>query len=428
MKLFARIPLSVNILIGLVMGLVVGFLMLQLQFEQFVLFWIKPWGDMFLNVLKLIAVPIVFLSIVCGIFGMGNMKDFSKLAGKTFLLYIITTTIAISIGLALVNIVQPGNVFDKTEQAQLQEQFGDIVVERQTSADEIKNKGPLRFLVDIVPENIIHSASDNSNMLQIIFIAMLLGLSILMLPEGKTTIVRQFFTQFNGVFVFLVELIMKTAPVGVFSLMCSMMVEFGGSSNLLKALGLYTLTVISGLLFVTFILYPLVLRVFSGLPMSKFLKGIFPAQIVAFTTSSSAITLPVTKRQVEKELQVPEKVSGFVLPLGMTINMDGTSLYQVVAVLFISQVFGIDLSFSQQMFIILLAVLSSIGAPGIPGGSIVMLIFILTSVGIPAHGLALILGVDRPLDMLRTTTNVTGDSMICYLLRNSFKEKQIKQE
>jgi proton glutamate symport protein len=417
-KYIKNLPLSVNILAGMGLGLLAGFLFLTFGLSEFVRFWIQPWGEIFLNLLKLIAIPIVFLSIVCGIFGIGNLKDFSKLAGRTFLLYIFTTVFAISVGLILVNSIKPGKMFDKTEQADIQEKFGQVVIERQVSADEMKSKGPLQFLVDIVPDNIMKAMTDNTKMLQIIFVAMMLGLVILLLPDEKSVSVRSLFVQLNDIFVYMVELFMKVAPFGVFALMAGMMVEFGGSTGLLKALGMYALTVVSGLLFITFIVYPLVIRLFTKITIPVFLKGIFPAQIVAFSTSSSAVTLPVTKRQVEKELGVSPKVSGFVLPLGMTINMDGTSLYQVVAVVFISQVFGIELSFMQQMFIILLAVLSSIGAPGIPGGSIVMLIFILTSVGIPLQGLALILGIDRPLDMLRTVTNVTGDSVICCLQKD----------
>jgi len=417
-----KVPLSVKILIGLAAGLIAGIVGIQTGQGEFVRLWIQPWGEIFLNLLKLVAVPVVFLSIISGIFGIGNLKDFSKLAGKTVFLYLLTTVIAISIGLLLVNSIRPGKVFSSVEQQELQEEFKDVVVLRQTSADELKNKGPLQLIVDIVPDNIFKATGDNSKMLQIIFVAIMLGIVILILPDEKTTIVRQFFIQLNEVFIFFVDLIMKVAPYGVFALMAGMMVEFGGSAGLLKALGMYSLTVIIGLFFVTYILYPLFIRLFTKISPLKFIKGIFPAQIVAFTTSSSAVTLPVTKRQVEQELGVSPKVSGFVLPLGMTVNMDGTSLYQVVAVVFISQVFGIELSFAQQMFIIVLAVLSSIGAPGIPGGSIVMLLFILSSVGIPLQGLALILGVDRPLDMMRTVTNVTGDAVICCIVKDSLKE------
>lgn len=417
-KIFKRIPLSVNILIGMGTGLLAGIICLRLDAHEFVRLWILPWGDIFLNLLKMIAVPIVFLSIVCGIFNIGNLKDFSRLAGRTFILYVITTILAITIGLILVSSIRPGKIFDVTEQAEIQSKYGQVVSERETSADEVRNRGPLGFIVDIFPENIFKATTDNSKMLQIIFVALMLGIVILVIPDEKTTVVRQFFLQMNDVFIYMVDLVMKVAPFGVFSLMAGMMVEFGGSAGLLKALGMYSLTVITGLIIVTYIMYPLFIRLFTNISIPGFIKGIFPAQLVAFSTSSSAVTLPVTKRQVEKELGVPTKVSGFVLPLGMTINMDGTSLYQMVAVVFVSQVFGIELSFAQLMFIVLLALLSSIGAPGIPGGSIVMLVFILSSVGIPLQGLALILAIDRPLDMMRTVTNITGDSFVCCILKD----------
>ncbi len=421
-KYLKKLPLSVTILIGLAAGIVCGFLFIITGNEQTVQFWIVPWGEIFLRLLKLIAVPVVFLSIICGIFSIGNIKDFSKLAGRTFLLYILTTILAISLGLLLVNTIKPGNVFDHSEQADLQNQFETTVTQQQQSADIVKNQGPLSFLIEMVPDNIFKASSDNSKMLQIIFVAVLIGIVILFLPDEKTSMVQTFFIQLNDIFLSMVEFIMKMAPVGVFALMTGMIADFGGNAGILGALGLYALTVVAGLILITYIIYPIIIGVFTKTGGIRFIKGIFPAQLVAFTTSSSAVTLPVTKRQVEKELGVPQKVSGFVLPLGMTINMDGTSLYQAVAVVFISQVFGIDLNFSQQMFVILLVVLSSIGSPGIPGGSIVMLLFILSSVGVPAEGLALILGIDRPLDMLRTVTNVSGDSMICCLLKNRLPE------
>lgn len=422
-KHIKKIPVSVTILIGMGLGLIVGFMLLQYQGQQFAVHWIVPWGTIFLNLLKLIAVPIVFLSIVCGIFGIGNIKDFSKLAGRTFALYVLTTILAITIGLFLVNLIQPGKVFDHDKQVSMQEQYSESVSLKESSADEVKLKGPLQFVVDIVPENMFMAATDNSKMLQIIFIAVLIGVVILLIPDEKTTIVRQFFLQLNDVFIAMVDIIMKVAPIGVFALMTGMMIDFGGNIQVLSALGLYAVTVISGLLVLILLIYPLIIKVFTKISPFNFMKGIFPAQLVAFTSSSSAATLPVTKRQVEQELGVPEKISGFVLPLGMTINMDGTSLYQAVAVVFISQVFGIEITLGQQMLIVLLALLSSIGTPGIPGGSIVMLLFILSAVGVPPIGLALIMGIDRPLDMLRTVVNITGDSMICCLQMNRLTVK-----
>lgn len=426
MKFKIKSPLSVNILIGLIIGLIFGFIALYFNQENFVNNWVSPWGTIFLNMLKLVAVPIVFFSIICGIFGLGNIKDFSALAGKTFILYILTTAFAVTLGLLLVITIKPGKVFGDDNKIILEQQFSDNLTESKLSAEKVKESGPLSFLVDIVPENIFQATSDNTKMLQIIFISVMLGIVILLLPAEKTSSVRLLFTQISNIFIVLVDLIMKFAPFGVFALMAGMIVDFGGDHNILKALGLYAATVLSGLIFLTFIFYPLIVSFFTTIKLKQFFKAVYPAQVVAFTSSSSAITLPVTMRQVETRLDVPEKVSRFVLPLGMTINMDGTSLYQVVAVVFISQVFAIDLTLGQQMTIVLLALLSSIGAPGIPGGSIVMLVFILSSVGIPVEGLALILGIDRPLDMARTATNVTGDTLVCALI-SKFKFTKLKK-
>lgn len=416
---FKKIPLSALILISLLLGLVFGYIMLVFELDFFVKNWVSPFGIIFLNLLKLIAVPIVFLSIICGIFGVGSIKDFKGMAGKTMLLYVLTTLIAISVGLILVNTIKPGKVFDKQEQFHLQEKYSTTIESRGEAAKNLEQQSPLNFLVEMVPENIFQASSDNSKMLQIIFVAILIGIVILILPSEKTFVVQQFFSQLSDIFIKLVDIIMKIAPIGVFALMASMIVDFGGSIGIVKALGMYALTVVFGLVLVTFVIYFFVVKFFTKIKPFDFYRGIFPAQLVAFTTSSSAATLPVTKRQLEQELKVSPKISGFVLPIGMTINMDGTSLYQVVAVVFISQVFGIEMSISQQMLIVLMALLSSIGAPGIPGGSIVMLVFILSSVGIPIEGLALIIGIDRPLDMLRTVTNVTGDSVVCCLQMNN---------
>lgn len=420
-KFIKKTHLSVIILFSLLLGVLFGYLMLNIGAEIVVKHWVTPFGTIFLNLLKLIAVPIVFLSVVTGIFNLGSISEFKGIAGKAILFFVLTTLVSINIGLFLVSTIKPGEIVNE-EHIISEQTIDNNFDENTTNYQQIKDRGPLSLLVDIVPENIFKAATDNSKMLQIIFFAFLLGVVILIIPEENTKTVKLFFSELSLVFIKLVDIIMKFAPIGVFALMSAMIVEFGGEIDILKALGLYAFTVVVGLLIVTYILYFLGIYFFTNKSPIKFYKAIFPAQLVAFTTSSSAATLPVTKRQVENELKISPKISGFVLPLGMTINMDGTSLYQAVAVVFISQVLGIDLNFSQIMLIILLTLLSSIGAPGIPGGSIVMLVAILTSVGIPAESIILILGVDRPLDMLRTVTNVTGDSFVCCLLGKNKKE------
>lgn len=415
-KKIIKISLPLLILLSMILGIAVGWLLSFYDYHSFAKNWISPFGSIFLNLLKLIAVPLVFISVVCATFGIGNIKDFSKLAGKTLILYVFTTILAICLGLFLVNIIKPGLVFSKSNDINIESPFSEANIQQKSV---LQTDGPLSLLVNMIPDNIVAATADNSKMLQIIFIAVMLGIIILLLPHEKTDKVKPLFEQLNTIFIFSVGLIMKIAPIGVFALMVNMMIDFGGKIDIIKALGLYAITVIIGLLTLTYLIYPTFVWLFAKINPKQFLKGIFPAQITAFSTSSSAATLPVTMHQVENELQVPKKISGFVLPLGMTINMDGTSLYQVVAIVFIAQVFGLDLHFSQFLLIILLTTLSSIGTPGIPGGSAVMSIFILSTLGIPAEGLALIMGIDRPLDMLRTVTNISGDSMICCLLKGT---------
>ncbi len=279
----------------------------------------------------------------------------------------------------------------------------------------------------MIPENFFSAAGDNSKMLQIIFFAILFSIALVLVPGEKTQVVKDFFDGLNDVILKIVDLIMRFAPIGVFALMAALVVDFSGDADIFTALGMYMLTVIMGLFLLILGLYPLLMRIFAGYQdTAKFLKAILPAQLVAFTTSSSAATLPVTMKQVTNELGVSKPIANFVLPVGVTINMDGTSCYQAIAAVFIAQVFGIDLTLVQQLTIVLTATLASIGSPGIPSGSIVMLIIVLNSVGLPVEGLALILGVDRPLDMLRTVVNITGDSTVASIVARS--EGELTQE
>lgn len=418
-----KIPLYLQILIGMAIGLIWGLVAVQLELEVFTAKWIKPWGTIFLNLLKLIAVPLIFVSLVKGISGLSNISRLSSMGLKTLGLYIMTTLVAISIGLILVNVIQPGNTFPDEKQADYQEKFGATVSESEITARNITQETPLQFIVDMVPDNIVKAMGDNSKMLQIILFAILFAISMVLLPEKTVRPVRDFIDSLNEIILKLIDLIMWTAPYGVFALLAALVVDFSGDSDLFTALGLYFLTVVIGLFTIIMVFYPLLLKIFvRKLNYFNFFRAIFPAQLVAFSTSSSAATLPVTLKQVTRELGVDDEVANFVLPVGVTINMDGTSCYQAIAAVFIAQVFGIDLSFGQQLTIVLTALLASIGSPGVPGGSIVMLIIVLTSVGIPVEGLALILGIDRPLDMLRTVVNVTGDSSVASIVAGTEKK------
>jgi proton glutamate symport protein len=414
-----KLPLWVKIFIGMGLGILWGLFSIWVSIEAFTLDWVKPWGNMFLKLLKLIAVPLIFVSLVKGISSLTDITRLSRIGLKTIAIYLITTLIATSIGLGMVNLISPGNVFPAEKQAEYREEFMDDISEKQLFADEMKGKSPLHFLEDIIPENIVFAAGDNSNMLQVIFFAILFALAMVTIKDKSMRYVKGFFDGLNEIILKIIDLIMRFAPVGVFALMAGLIVDFSGDSELFSALGMYMLTAISGLMLLILLFYPALMWIFTGVRYRDFFRGILPAQMVAFSTSSSAATLPVTLKQVTNEFKVSKTIGNFVLPIGVTINMDGTSCYQAVAAVFIAQVFGIDLSVAQQISIVLLAVMASIGSPGVPGGSIVMLIVVLSTVGIPVEGLALILGVDRPIDMLRTVVNITGDATVASMVAKS---------
>ncbi|QKG79938.1 dicarboxylate/amino acid:cation symporter [Tenuifilum thalassicum] len=419
-----KIPLYAKILIGMAFGLLFGFLVVLLGLNQFASDYIKPFGVIFLNLLKLIAMPLIFASLVSGIGGLKDISSLSKLGLKTVSLYIVTTIIAVSIGLTMVSIISPGSYLSQEKKAEYLQRFSNDITEKQKVAESLSDNSPLQFLVDIVPENVVEAASNNTSMLQVIFFAILFGVALILAPKSKVRIVKDFVDGLNEVILKIVDIIMHTAPFGVFALMVSLLVDFVGddlsaSAQLFGSLGLYALTVVLGLALIAGIIYPTFLKFYAGISFKKFYRAIFPAQLVAFSTSSSAATLPVTMEQVENELNVPNEVSSFVLPIGVTINMDGTSLYQAVATVFIAEVFGVELTFVQLLTILITATLASIGSAGVPGAGIVMLIIVLNSVGLPVEGLALILAIDRPLDMLRTSLNVTGDSMIATVVAKS---------
>jgi len=420
-------PLYLKILIGMAIGSVMGLLAVRFNFGEFVLDWIKPWGVIFLNLLKLIAVPLIFVSLVKGITSLTDISKLSKIGIKTITLFMFTTVLATFIGLFSVNMIKPGNTFPKEKQTELLAKYNENIEKRQESASEIKNNSPLQVIVDIVPDNIFAAASDNSRMLQIIFFAFLFGIAIVLLPQGSADTVIKFFGELNDIILRIIDMIMSVAPYGVFALMAGLVVDFSGDADIFAALGLYAINVIIALLVMVLIVYPILLKILSKQNILSYFKDMLPAQLVAFSTSSSAATLPVTMEQCTEKIGVSKHIASFVLPVGVTVNMDGTSAYQAIAAVFIAQVFGIELSLSAQLTIVLMSVLGSIGTPGIPGGSIVMLIIVMSSVGIPIEGLALILGIDRPLDMMRTVVNVTGDSTVAVIVDYSEKKKLSKE-
>jgi Na+/H+-dicarboxylate symporter len=406
-----KLALHWKIIIGMVLGVVYGLIASKYGWGDFTNDWIKPWGSIFVNLLKLIAVPLVFASLIKGVASLSDISKLSRIGGKTIAIYLTSTVIAVSIGLLLVNIVQPGANFDRDSISQT-ESMKEGTNKKIADAGNVKESGPLQFLIDVVPTNIFDAASNNRNMLQVIFFAIFFGIAMVMLPDEKTTYVKGFFDGINDIILQIVDIIMMAAPYGVFALLGGLVVDFGASADLFIALAKYSATVIFGLLLMIFVVYPIILKIFTKMKYKDFFKGIMPAQMLAFSTSSSAATLPVTMERCEDHLGVSEEVSSFVLPLGATINMDGTSLYQAVAAVFIAQAYGMNLDMGQQLTIVLTATLASIGAAAVPGAGMVMLVIVLGAIGVDPEGLALIFGVDRILDMMRTVVNVTGDATV----------------
>jgi Na+/H+-dicarboxylate symporter len=410
-----------KILIGMLLGVTFGFIMLEVQGGgDFIASWIKPIGTIFVKLLKLIAVPLILASLIKGISDLKDISKFASIGLKTIIIYVLTTVIAISIGLILVNTLNPGEGVSTETIAKLTETYADnsSVQGKIAEASRQQASRPLDFLEAMVPDNAFLALSNNKLMLQVIFLAMFLGISLLLVGEKSAKPLKDFFDSLNDVVLKMVDLIMLTAPFAVFSLLANVVVS-SGDPELLYALLFYAGVVVGGL-FLMICFYLVLVSVITKRNPIWFLKQISPAQLLAFSTSSSAATLPVTMERVEEHLGVDKEVSSFVLPVGATINMDGTSLYQAVAAVFIAQALNFDLTFADQLTIVLTALLASIGSAAVPGAGMVMLVIVLESVGFPADklaiGLALIFAVDRPLDMCRTMVNVTGDATVSMIV------------
>ncbi len=406
-----------QIIIGLLLGLLWGLMSTQTGLNDFTKNYIEPVGVIFVNLLKLIAIPLVLASLVVGVAKLNDITKLSRMGGKTIMIYAATTVCAITIGLIVVNVIQPGKALPEETRIELMASYSENVEQRKDSVEEALERRPLQPVIDIVPENVIQAFIDNSNMLQVVFIAIVLGIGIIQINKKQGEMLVNFFDAFNEVIIKIVDFIMLLAPYGVFALLATVIIDLAGDDlgralELLKALGWYSAAVIFGLLLHLFIVYTSLFKIFSNMTLSEFFRGIRPAMLLGFSTSSSAATLPVTMERVERNLGVHEEVSSFVLPVGATINMDGTSLYQAVAAVFIAQAVGMDLTIFEQLTIVLTALLASIGAAGVPGAGIIMLVIVLNSVQVPVEGIALILGVDRILDMCRTAVNITGDAAV----------------
>lgn len=456
-----KLALHWKIIIGLILGIIWALLSSQLGWSEFTIDWIAPFGKIFINLLKLIAVPLVLVSIISGVANIGDPSSLGRMGGKTLLAYLITTLFAVSMGLLLVNAIKPGKLID--EQSRIDNRIsyelwaasegheikdginylhdpafleraqkitdlskGELkdasVTEKMETAEKTKEATPLQPLVDIVPENFFFSLTDNGLMLQIIFFGIFFGVCLLLIPNEKSKPVTDFMDSAMEVFLKMVDLVMQAAPFFVFALLAGVVSKMAGDDigkvyEIFKGLSWYSLTVFLGLMLMIFLIYPLLVKIFvRKIPYTGFFKGMAPAQTLAFSTSSSAATLPVTMECVEENLGVDKKITSFVLPIGATVNMDGTCLYQAVAVVFLAQLHMIDLTLGQQLTIVLTATLASIGSAAVPSAGLVMLIIVLESVGLNPAWIAIIFPVDRILDMFRTVVNVTGDATVCSII------------
>lgn len=456
-----KLALHWKILIGMILGIIWALLSSSLGWSAFTINWIDPFGTIFINLLKLIAVPLVLFSIIGGVANIGDPASLGRMGGKTLLIYLLTTVMAISLGLLLVNVIKPGKLIDDNSRIDnrinyelwaasqghdvkdginylkdpdLQERVQEIsklsnaqlteasVFDKIEKAKSQESVSPLQPLVDIVPENFVAALSNNGMMLQIIFFALFFGVCLLFIDNEKSQPVLNIVDGINEVFLKMVDLVMQAAPFFVFALLAGVVSKMAGDDvgkvlEIFKGLSWYSLTVLIGLLLMIFVVYPGILKLFvKKIPYLGFFKAMGPAQTLAFSTSSSAATLPVTMECVEQNLGVDKKVSSFVLPIGATVNMDGTSLYQAVAVIFLAQMHMIDLSIGQQLTIVLTTTLASIGSAAVPSAGLVMLIVVLNSVGLNPAWIAIIFPVDRILDMFRTVVNVTGDCIVCSII------------
>lgn len=414
-----KLALHWQILIGMALGILVGWLLTLAPWgTDFVRDWIKPWGTIFINLLKLIAIPLILASLIKGVSDLNDISQLSAMGTRTLGLYILSTVIAVTIGLTIVNTINPGYLVQEDTRTELMQSFGGDADSRVTQAASTKENGPLQALVDIVPENFFSAATSNGNMLQVICFALLFGIGLILVADEKSQPVKLFFDGVNDVIMKIVDIIMLAAPYGVFALLATLVAE-SPTLDIFYALGAYAGSVLLGLALLIGLIYPTVVKIFTGISFKDFFNGISPAQLLAFSTSSSAATLPVTMERVEEHLGVDKEVVSFVLPVGATINMDGTSLYQGIAAVFISQAFGDDVTLGEQLTIVMTATLASIGSAAVPGAGILMLVIVLESIGVNPAGIALIFAVDRPLDMVRTVANVTSDSMVALLVGKS---------
>jgi len=465
MTIKKKFPIHIKILFGLILGIIWAFVSSYLGWNDFTIAWIDPFGTIFIRLLKFIAVPLVMFSIIGGVANLSDVSKLGRLGGKTILAYMTTTVLSVAIGLLFVNVIKPGTHMDDEQRIKnrlsfeiwlqenempsppdgksflddpkyadyltasqhankLSEEQKEDLSEKMEAAQQQKENSPLQFFVNMVPENIFSSLSSNGLMLQVIFFAVFFGFTLVLIPNQKAAPIIAFVDGVNAVFIKMVELVMKVAPFFVFALLSGVVAKMADSPGevfeIFIGLGSYSITLLLGLSFVVFILYPAIIKIFvQKISYKEFFKNMSPAMFLGFSTSSSAATLPVTMECVEDNMGVSKSISSFVLPIGATVNMDGTSLHQAVAVIFMAQLHMVDLSIGQQLTIVFTASLASIGAAAVPSAGLIMMIIVLQSVGLNPAWVAIIFPVDRPLDMARTVVNVTGDATVSTIIAKS---------
>ena len=416
MKLL-KLQLYTKVLIGLLLGVVFGVLANQWGFSAFVFSYIKPIGSAFIKLISMVVVPLVFASLLVGTASLNDIRKLGRIGAKTMAYYLCTTIIAISIGLLLANTLKPGvGLSEETRTELIQSQSEQAEAQIGTGR---KKPTITDILLNIVPTNPIRAFVEGK-MLQIIFLALMAGICLSLIPSERSQPVINFFEGINELIIKMVHIIMKLAPYGVFALISAVVADFG--LGILFILFKYSLVVIVGLILHVTIVYSSAIKIFSKQKIGTFFRGIRPAQLIAFSSASSSATLPVTMECAEKNLGVPGQIASFALPLGATINMDGTALYQGVSAVFIAQFFYMDLTVAQQLTIVLTAVLASIGTAGTPMAGVITLAIVLKSIGVPLEGIAIILGVERILDMCRSVVNVTGDASCAVVVASSESE------
>lgn len=433
-----RIALHWKILIGLALGIVVGLVLKELGPRMdaaakdsptvggfLTFFWKLNWliGEMFKRALQFIAVPIILFALIHAIGSLGDFRKLGRLGGKTVGIFACTATMSVLVGLALVNIIQPGGprfISEASRQVILEKTAGKVE-EATKLAGTAKSTDPWTLVRDMVPTNPFDALA-RTDMLQVVFLALMVGIALTVMPRERTRPFLDLCETLTEVFTTIVRWIVRCAPVGVFCLIIPIVATLG--IDVILSLGAYCFTVLLGLAIIQLAIYPAVVRIFSPIKVGQFFRGIAQVQMVAFSSSSSAATLPVTIANVRDKLGVPPDITSFVCAFGVKINMDGTAMMQGVATVFLAQFYGMGLSIIQQATIVITAVMSAIGTPGIPSGGMVMLVIVLKTYGVPTEGIAMILAVDRILDMCRTIVNVTGDAAVAVAVAGS--EKQLR--